>query len=61
MSFSTSCNYGDKTMPIAIIGVAGRFPGDASSPQKLWELLSQGRSARAKVPEDRYNVEAHYQ
>lgn len=54
-------NYGDKIMPVAIVGVAGRFPGDASDPDKLWSLLTQGRSARSKVPEDRYNADAHYQ
>lgn len=54
-------NYGDKIMPVAIVGVAGRFPGDASDPDKLWSLLTHGRSARSKVPEDRYIVDAHYQ
>lgn len=48
-------------MPIAIVGVAGRFPGDASDPDKLWKLLSEGRSARGPIPKDRYNVDAFYQ
>jgi acyl transferase domain-containing protein len=47
-------------MPIAIIGLGGRFPGDASSPERLWELVSEGRSARSEVPKDRFNVDAFY-
>jgi acyl transferase domain-containing protein len=50
----------DKCMPIAIIGLGGRFPGDASSPERLWELVSEGRSARSEVPKDRFNVDAFY-
>jgi len=47
-------------MPVAIVGLGGRFPGDASNPDKLWELLSQGRSALTDIPQDRYNMEAFY-
>jgi acyl transferase domain-containing protein len=50
----------DKTVPIAIVGVGGRFPGDASSPDKLWEMLVQGRSALKDVPKERYDVDAYY-
>lgn len=52
--------FGDSTMPVAIVGVSGRFPGDASSPDRLWELISQGRSALAEVPKERYNIDAFY-
>ena len=41
--------------PIAIVGIGCRFPGGASTPEKLWELLSDGRSAWTKVPEERFN------
>lgn len=47
-------------MPIAIVGLAGRFPGDAENPQKLWDMLAQGRSALSKIPADRFNVDAFY-
>lgn len=47
-------------MPIAIIGVGGRFPGNASSPDKLWEMVSKGRSALKEVPADRFNIDAFY-
>ncbi|KAK2603263.1 hypothetical protein N8I77_009734 [Diaporthe amygdali] len=52
--------FGDATAPIAIVGVSGRFPGDASSPDNLWQLISKGRSALAEVPRDRYNIDAFY-
>ncbi|OXV11891.1 hypothetical protein Egran_00348 [Elaphomyces granulatus] len=51
---------GDRVMPIAIVGVGGRFPGDASNPDKLWELLCHGKSAMTEVPKDRFNVDAFY-
>ncbi len=44
--------------PIAIIGSGCRFPGEASTPSKLWELLSQPRDVLRKI--DRYNYKAFY-
>ncbi|KAF7860820.1 hypothetical protein EAF04_008338 [Stromatinia cepivora] len=41
--------------PIAIVGIGCRFPGGASSPEKLWELLSEGQETWSEVPEDRFN------
>jgi hypothetical protein len=46
--------------PIAVVGMSCRLPGDASDTQKLWELLTQGRSAWSKVPKDRFNQEAFH-
>ncbi|KAJ5260475.1 hypothetical protein N7478_012080 [Penicillium angulare] len=46
--------------PIAIIGMSGRYPGDASSPEKLWEMIANARSARSEVPADRFNIDAFY-
>ncbi|KAI5217919.1 hypothetical protein AUEXF2481DRAFT_7276 [Aureobasidium subglaciale EXF-2481] len=50
----------DPVMPIAIIGVAGRYPGDACNPERLWDMISEGRSAMSEVPKDRFNVDAFY-
>lgn len=50
----------DSTVPIAVIGIAGRFPGDASNPQKLWDMVAQGRSALSEIPQDRFNIDAYY-
>ncbi|XXT16435.1 SDR family NAD(P)-dependent oxidoreductase [Sorangium sp. So ce429] len=45
-----------KTEPIAIVGMACRFPG-AASPEAFWELLEQGRDAIAEVPASRWPLE----
>ncbi|MFJ6615933.1 beta-ketoacyl synthase N-terminal-like domain-containing protein, partial [Streptomyces sp. NPDC091289] len=39
--------------PIAIVGMACRFPGRVSSPQELWELLHRGEDAISPFPADR--------
>jgi hypothetical protein len=46
--------------PIAIIGIAFRGPGDARDPEAFYRMLVEGRSARSKIPKDRYNVDAFY-
>ncbi|KAI5206756.1 hypothetical protein E4T39_02233 [Aureobasidium subglaciale] len=43
-----------KAEPIAIIGSGCRFPGNASSPSKLWELLHHPRDVSRKI--DRFNA-----
>lgn len=47
-------------MPIAIIGMSCRLPGDASDPEKLWALLAQGRSAWSTVPAERFKQSSFY-
>jgi acyl transferase domain-containing protein len=45
---------------IAIIGMACRFPGDASSSPRFFDMLCQGRTAWSEIPADRFNKEAYY-
>ncbi|EHK50965.1 polyketide synthase [Trichoderma atroviride IMI 206040] len=49
-----------KTQPIAIIGMACRFPGDASTPERLWELCAEAQNTWSKVPPTRYNGDAFH-
>ncbi|KAK3369536.1 hypothetical protein B0T24DRAFT_722419 [Lasiosphaeria ovina] len=53
-------NYSYPREPIAIVGSACRFPGDSSSPSKLWELLRQPRDVLQEIPNDRFNTAAFY-
>ena len=46
--------------PIAIVGMACRFPGGASTPEAFWDLLHEGVDAITEVPPDRWNVDAFY-
>ena len=40
--------------PIAIVGVACRFPGGATSPEALWELVDTGADVVSGFPQDRH-------
>jgi len=46
--------------PIAIVGMACRFPGGADAPQRYWELLIEGRDAIGPVPPQRWDAEASF-
>ncbi|MEU4380149.1 SDR family NAD(P)-dependent oxidoreductase [Micromonospora echinofusca] len=39
--------------PIAIVGMACRYPGDVDSPDELWQLLVNGREGITGFPTDR--------
>ncbi|KAL3477706.1 lovastatin nonaketide synthase [Aspergillus californicus] len=48
------------TEPIAIVGSSCRFPGSATSPSKLWDLLKSPKDVVAEFPPDRLNLSAFY-
>ncbi|WP_438010608.1 type I polyketide synthase [Sorangium sp. So ce321] len=48
-----------RTEPIAIVGMACRFPG-ADDPEAFWRLLRDGTDAIREVPPERWDVDAYY-
>jgi amino acid adenylation domain-containing protein/thioester reductase-like protein len=46
--------------PIAIVGMACRFPGGVVDPRSFWQLLTGGVDAIRETPADRWDVERFY-
>lgn len=47
-------------MPIAIVGMACRGPGDAVNVESLYQMVKEGREAWGEIPKDRWNPEAFF-
>ena len=50
----------DALEPIAIVGLATRLPQEATSTERLWEMLLHARSAWSAIPKERFNADAFY-
>ena len=46
--------------PIAIIGMACRFPGNADAPDAFWRVLRNGIDAITEIPSDRWDIDDYY-
>ncbi|MDQ3802677.1 MAG: SDR family NAD(P)-dependent oxidoreductase [Acidobacteriota bacterium] len=46
--------------PIAVVGLACRFPGGAASPDDYWRILRSGVDAISEVPADRWDLGRYY-
>ncbi|WP_422735495.1 thioester reductase domain-containing protein [Micromonospora sp. WMMD729] len=46
--------------PIAIVGMACRFPGGAHSPEEFWTLLRNGVDTTSEFPPDRADARAYH-
>ena len=49
-----------QSMPLAIIGMAARLPGEATTVDAFWDMLVAKRSAHSEVPGDRMTVDSFY-
>lgn len=49
-----------RTEPIAVVGLACRFPGGANSAEAFWQLLCDGVDAISEVPADRWDTGSLY-
>src|SRR5580692_11526954 len=45
--------------PIAVVGMACRFPG-GTNPDEFWDFLAQGGDAIREIPAERWDVDAYY-
>ncbi|TGO59558.1 hypothetical protein BCON_0043g00160 [Botryotinia convoluta] len=45
---------------IAVIGMALKFPQEATSTEAFWQMLYEGRCAMTEFPRDRFNVDSFY-
>ncbi len=50
----------ERNEPIAVIGMACRFPGGSDTPEAFWKLLDEGRDAVTEVPRDRWDIDTYY-
>ena len=46
--------------PIAVVGMAMRFPGGSHSSAQFWDMLCKGRSASRPIPKDRFDNAGYY-
>lgn len=46
--------------PIAIIGMACRYPGAVNNVDDYWRLLSEGIDAITEIPRERWNIDSFY-
>lgn len=44
---------------IAVIGMAGRFPG-ADDLSEFWEIIENARDLHREIPKDRFDLKTHY-
>ncbi len=55
-----SISHGNKVMPIAVVGMGFRGPGDATNIESFWKMISEAREAWSPIPKEKWNNDAFY-
>ncbi len=55
----TEINDVERTFPVALVGLACRFPG-AADLEEFWSLLKAGRDAVGEIPDGRWDVDEYF-
>src|ERR1051326_6432706 len=50
----------ERREPLAIVGMACRYPGDADSPSDFWKILCEGRDCIREIPPDRWSLRSFH-
>lgn len=56
---SAESNAVGRSFPVALVGLACRFPG-AADLEEFWSLLKAGTDAVGEIPDDRWDVDAYF-
>mgnify|MGYP001658064402 CR=1 FL=1 len=61
----SASNSGDgrpfhRSVPVAIVGMACKFGGDATSPSKLWDMCVEGQDGWGAIPHERFDLKSLY-
>lgn len=51
---------GSQPTPIAIVGMSCRLPGDVSTLEEFWRLMSRARSGWSEIPKERFSKDAYW-
>ncbi len=50
----------ERHAPIAVVGMACRFPGAPGDPDSYWRMLREGGSGVREVPSDRWDIDQYF-
>jgi hypothetical protein len=50
----------ERVMPIAIVGMSAKLPGEAKNLDKFWSMCAAGRDAWSPIPGGRWNQDAFH-